>query len=97
MTKTLHYIKVVIKFCCTTFRTYTVTCVSNSAATLYRSFIDACGSEELNVVFNATDGVKPGTLYECSVTLTADNYTSGNSPPVSQTTPLQTSGMWYGK
>lgn len=75
--------------------TYTVNCDSTTAATLTDTVVDdqaGAGSAEFTVDF--TDGVIPGTTYECSVEMEKDGYTSARSFPSVVITPDASLGMF---
>ena len=77
------------------FRTYTVTCVSTSAAsledtiTVYDYIYNAsAGPSSLTLTFDTN--IVALTTYECSVKLKQENYTSAKSLPSVVTTPALT-------
>ena len=77
------------------FRTYTVTCVSTSAATLedtitvYDYIYNAsAGPSSLTLTFDTN--IVALTTYECSVKLKQENFTSAKSLPSVLTTPALT-------
>ncbi|XP_060555809.1 uncharacterized protein LOC132716530 [Ruditapes philippinarum] len=67
---------------------YQVTCVSNTASTLYDTESDGdatAGSGSFSLTFNT--GVVPGTTYECSIKMDQSSYTSAKSMPAVVITP----------
>jgi len=69
-------------------REYQLTCVSDTAATLYDTLTDedaTAGPTEFKITFDA--GVETGTTYDCSMKLDNKGYTSGKSAPSFVITP----------
>ena len=63
---------------------YIINCVSNTATTLTKTIVDDKAQEgptTFNVTLTETDGVVPGTIYECSVEMEMDGYRSAKSFP----------------
>ena len=75
---------------------YIVNCDSTTAATLTETIVDDAaesGTTKFSVTFDQTAGVVPGTIYECSVKMEKDGYTSAKSFPSVVITPDASTGM----
>ncbi|XP_053385192.1 uncharacterized protein LOC123535922 isoform X1 [Mercenaria mercenaria] len=67
---------------------YQVTCVSDTASTLYNTETDGdatAGSSSFSMTFNT--GVVPGTTYECSIKMVHSSFASAKSSPSVVITP----------
>lgn len=79
-------------------RDYDVICTSTSGGSLTNSISDdntTSGSTSFSLTFTESDGVLPGTSYECAIKTTIDGITSAKSVPAVFTTPDGTGKYMY--